>query len=70
MTRARWIIIAVLVAILIVLVLQNTSVVTVKLLFWEISMSQIILLPMVFALGFIVGIILMLLRDRKKKEAS
>ncbi|MCJ7593487.1 MAG: LapA family protein [Desulfobacterales bacterium] len=34
---------------------QNTQVVTLRLYFWKISMSQIILIPLVLVLGFIIG---------------
>jgi len=35
--------------------LQNTQVVTLRFLLWEISMSQIILLPIVVVLGIVIG---------------
>lgn len=38
-----------------IVLLQNTHVVSVKLLFWEISMSRIILFSLIVAAGFIVG---------------
>ena len=38
-----------------VLVLQNTEVVEVRLLFWSLSMSRALLLPLVFAAGLLVG---------------
>ena len=36
---------------------QNTQVVTLRLYFWKISMSQIILIPLVLILGFLIGYI-------------
>lgn len=36
---------------------QNTQVVTLRLYFWKISMSQIILIPLVLILGFVIGYI-------------
>jgi uncharacterized integral membrane protein len=45
------------VTLLIVILLQNTQIVTVKLFFWEVSMSRIILLPLVLVIGFVAGFI-------------
>lgn len=44
-----------LIALVAVLVLQNTEVVEVRLLFWTLSMSRALLLPLVFAAGLLVG---------------
>jgi len=41
--------------VLIIFILQNTQVVSVQFLFWKISMSRIILLPVVMSIGFIAG---------------
>jgi len=38
-----------------IFLIQNTQVVTLRLYFWKISMSQIILIPLVLVLGFIIG---------------
>lgn len=40
---------------LLIFLLQNTQVVSVQFLFWKLSMSRIILLPLVMILGFVVG---------------
>ena len=45
----------VLVALFLILLFQNTQVVTLKIYFWEIAMSQIILIPVVFIIGFAAG---------------
>lgn len=45
--------IAVLVAILVV---QNTEVVEVRFLFWTLSMSRVLLIPLVFVAGVLVGL--------------
>lgn len=46
-------------SVVMIVLLQNTQVVTLKLLFWEISMSRIILLPLILlcgvGLGFFLG---------------
>jgi uncharacterized integral membrane protein len=38
-----------------IILLQNTQIVSFKFLFWEFSMSRIILLPLVMAIGVIIG---------------
>ena len=42
-------------ALLLVVLLQNTQVVSVRFLFWKLSMSRIILLPLFMLIGFIIG---------------
>ena len=40
---------------LVVVLLQNTQVVSVRFLFWKLSMSRIVQLPLIISLGFIIG---------------
>ena len=40
---------------LLVVLFQNTQVVSVRFLFWKLSMSRIILLPLFMLIGFIIG---------------
>ena len=47
--------ILVLVALFVIILVQNTQVVTLRLLFWKIGMSQIILVPLTMLIGFIIG---------------
>lgn len=42
----------------ITILLQNTQVVTLRLLFWHVSMSQIILVPIILVIGFIIGFLI------------
>jgi len=42
-------------ALLLIVLLQNTQVVSVRFLFWKLSMSRIILLPLFMLIGFIIG---------------
>lgn len=42
-------------ALFLIVLLQNTRVVSLQLLFWEVSMSRIVLLPLVMVIGFIAG---------------
>ena len=38
-----------------IVLLQNTQVVSVRLLFWELRMSRIILLPLTMGIGIVIG---------------
>jgi len=40
---------------ILVVLLQNTQVVSVRFLFWKLSMSRIILLPLFLLVGFVIG---------------
>jgi uncharacterized integral membrane protein len=51
----KLIIALVLIVLVVILLFQNTEVVTLKIYFWEISMSQIILIPLVLFIGFLAG---------------
>lgn len=53
--KPKTIAILTIVLLFLVILLQNTQVVTLKILFWQISMSQIILIPLTMLIGFILG---------------
>ena len=53
-------------ALFIVLLIQNTQVVTFRLYFWTISISQIILIPLVLILGFVLGYLVCKLIGRRR----
>jgi uncharacterized integral membrane protein len=53
--KLKTIIILALVALFIVISVQNTQGVTIRILFWTISMSRIILIPLLLFFGFLVG---------------
>ncbi len=55
--KVKVILVLALIALLAVLCLQNTEVVTYRLFFWTVSLSQMILVPFVAALGFLAGYI-------------
>lgn len=52
-------------ALVVILLVQNKQVVTYRLFFWQISISQIILVPMILIVGFILGFIVAKLRKRR-----
>lgn len=57
----------VLLALLLIVLIQNTQVVIFRLFFWSISMSQVILVPLAVLLGFLFGYFIgRTERDRRK----
>jgi uncharacterized integral membrane protein len=56
--RIRSVVILVLLLLFLVVVVQNTDIVSVRLLFWDLRMSRIILLALSLAVGVIVGFLL------------
>jgi uncharacterized integral membrane protein len=65
-------VIAALIAICVYLVIlaQNTEIVTVKLLFWEASMSRIILMTITGIIGFVIGYLIGRFSGGRQNEAS
>jgi len=57
MMRLKFIIMLVLIALFLIILIQNTQVVTLRLFFWKVGMSQIILIPVTMAIGFVIGFI-------------
>lgn len=53
--NAKTVIILILVAIAIILIFQNTEVVTFKILLWDVTMSRIVWLLIVLVIGFVAG---------------
>jgi uncharacterized integral membrane protein len=66
--KAKTIIIIILAIIALVLIVQNTRVVPLQLLFWQIWVSQIVLVILMFAIGF--GIAFVLAKATRKKPAT
>jgi len=55
MAKPKFIIITIAIVLFAVLLVQNAEVVSLKLFFWEISMSRIIFFPILILIGFLVG---------------
>jgi len=53
--KLKTIILIVLVALFVVIAIQNTQAVTIQILFWKISISRIIFIPLLIVLGFVIG---------------
>ncbi len=69
--KAKTIIILILVVLFVIILIQNTQVVTLQLFFWKLSMSRIILIGMLMLIGFIAGFLVAKIgrkRHREKRE--
>ena len=55
-------------ALVIILLVQNKQVVTYRLFFWQISISQIVLVPLILIVGFILGFIVAKLRKGRSAK--
>jgi uncharacterized integral membrane protein len=66
--KLKTVIILVIAALFLIILLQNTQVVTLRLYFWQLSMSRIILLVVTLLIGFIVGYIVAKVTTRGRKS--
>ena len=55
--KSKFLIIFIIITLVLIFLVQNAQVVTLHLYFWKISMSQIILIPLILMIGFIAGYI-------------
>jgi uncharacterized integral membrane protein len=71
MMKAKTIVVFVLIALFVIILIQNTHVVTLRLYFWKLSMSQIILTPLTMLIGVVVGfLVAKVIGDRHKREKN
>jgi uncharacterized integral membrane protein len=70
MMRPKFIAVLVLIALFLIILIQNIQPVTLRLFFWKVGMSQIILIPLTMAIGFVVGFIVAKVagNQRRKKK--
>ncbi|HOI44866.1 MAG TPA: LapA family protein [Candidatus Aminicenantes bacterium] len=68
--KAKLVVALALVALLAVLFIQNTQNVTYRLYFWSVSISQMILVPLIALLGFLVGFIVGSLARKDKVKGA
>jgi len=66
--KPKLIVVLVLIALFLVILIQNTQIVTLRLFFWKVGMSQLILIPLTMAIGFAVGLIVSKLTSNKTKK--
>jgi len=65
--KPKTIIILIIAALFLTILLQNTQVVTLRLYFWQLTMSRIILLVVTLLVGFIVGYVVAKVTTRGRK---
>ncbi|UCC40530.1 MAG: LapA family protein [Candidatus Aminicenantes bacterium] len=68
--KTKVIIVLILMALFLIILIQNTQIVTYRLYFWKISISQIILVPLVMLFGFVVGFIVAKLTGRRGESVT
>jgi uncharacterized integral membrane protein len=68
MMRPKFIVVLVLIALFLIILIQNTQVVTLRLFFWKVGMSQIILIPLTMAIGFVVGFVVSKVTGNQRKR--
>ena len=68
--KTKLIILGIIAVLVIIVLLQNSQVVTFRLFFWQISISQILLMPLTLLFGFAVGAAAVLLLSKKKQRDS
>jgi len=68
MMKPKLIVVLVLIALFLIVLIQNTQVVTLRLFFWKIGISQIILIPLTMLIGFVAGYIVTRVTGNRFKE--
>ena len=67
--RPKIIVALVLIGLFVIVLIQNTQVVMLRLFFWKVGMSQIILIPLTMAIGIVIGfIVAKVTGDHRKGE--
>jgi len=67
MTKTKWIIILIVIILFGILLIQNRQVVDFRLYFWKVSISQVILVPMLLLIGLVTGFLLAKFRKDSNK---
>jgi len=70
MMRPKFIVVLVLIALFLIILIQNTQPVTLRLFFWKVGMSQIILIPLTMAIGFVIGFIVAKVTGNRNKTKA
>ena len=68
MMRPKFIAVLILIALFLIILIQNIQPVTLQLFFWKVGMSQIILIPLTMAIGFVVGFVVSKVTGNKRKR--
>ena len=62
--KLKTIIILVLIALFMIILIQNTQVVKVQIFFWKIAMSRIIMISFLLIMGFVIGYLVATVRKK------
>lgn len=62
--KLKTIIILVLIALFMIILIQNTQVVEVQIFFWKIAMSRIIMISFLLIMGFVIGYLVATVRKK------
>ena len=65
--KTKTILVLVFIALFVIILIQNTQVVTLRLFFWKTGISQIILISLTMAIGFVVGYIVAKITGKSHK---
>jgi len=68
MMKPKTIVLLVLIVLFVIILIQNTQVVTLRLFFWKIGMSQIILIPLTMLIGLVIGYIVAQVTGNRHKD--
>ncbi len=68
--KPKTIVLLVLAGLFLIILVQNTQVVTLQLLFWKVEMSRIIFIPLVMLIGLGIGFVLGSRRRRHKNRVT
>lgn len=70
MHKAKLVIVGLLAIAAIIIIIQNTAAVETRLLFITVTMPRAVLLMLVLAVGFVLGLLFALMSKRKKEPSS
>ena len=65
--RPKFVGMLVLIALFLIILIQNIQSVTLRLFFWKVGISQIILIPLIMAIGFAIGFIVAKVTGNRNK---
>jgi uncharacterized integral membrane protein len=68
--KPKTIIILILLILCLVTLIQNTEVVTLQVFLWSITMSRILLIPILIVIGFVIGYLAAALRKRPGEQTK
>jgi len=68
--KPKIIFVLVLFVLFVIILIQNTQVVTYRLFFWKISISQVILVPLIMLIGFVIGFIIAKVTGSRRKNSG